>query len=323
MLGGAFTAFRRYWKPLTGVVLVVQGIGILLIAAAIGLAAVGLDTRFAAVFNLPDGETPAAGDVAALLLYLAPVAVLLMLIMVLLTGMIGAACPAVIQEAVLGRPVTFSALWRRCWSRLPSVLGVLLCVGLLAGGPVLVLYALCFPPLLSAAAHDAAPPAAVFLLPVGLLLWLPVLLWLAIRFSLAPAVAVCEGLGPIAAMRRSSRLVAGGWWRTCGISAAAYLLASVVGYIVQLPFTFLGIFALVPAVFATADEARPGTLVLGIIGYVVCALIGTVIASVFQLGYPHLVLSLLYVDQRIRKENLAEALVASFTPPAGPGPAGV
>ncbi|MFH7599692.1 hypothetical protein WDV06_32020 [Streptomyces racemochromogenes] len=322
VLGGAFTAFRRHWKPLTGAVLLVQGIGILLVAAAIGLAAIGVRNEFAAVFDLPAGETPAAGDVAALLLWLAPVVVLFTVTMVLLTAMIGALCPAVIQEAVLGRPVTFSALWRRCWSRLPAVLGVVLCVGLLTGGPLLLLYAACVLPALTAVAHDAAPPVGVFLLPVGMLLWMPFAVWLTVRFSLAPAVAVCEGLGPVAAMRRSSRLVEGAWWRTCGIGALAYLLAAVVGSVVQLPFTFIGLFALIPAVTATGDAAQPSTLVFGLMGYMACVLLGSVIGSVLQLGYSQLVLALLYVDQRMRKENLAQALIASAADSAAPAPPG-
>lgn len=316
VLGGAFTAFRRYWKPLTGVILLVQGIGILLVALAIGITAVGLDSRLKAVFDLPEGQAPAADDVVALLLYGIPVAVLLLLTLVLLTATISALCPAVIQEAVLGRPATFSALWRRCWSRLPSVLGVLLCVGLLAGGPVMVLYAACIPPII-ASAHDASPPMAVFVLLLGLLLWMPVAVWVTIRFGLAPAVAVCEGLGPVAAMRRSWQLVGGGWWRTFGIAGLAYLLAAVVGYIVQMPFALLGLFALVPAVMTAGETGDPGTLLFGFGGYLVCVMIGMAIGSVFQLVYPHLVLSLLYVDHRIRKENLAEALAAGMTAPAG------
>ncbi|GAA0289069.1 hypothetical protein GCM10010302_29250 [Streptomyces polychromogenes] len=321
VLSGAFTTFRRHWKPLTGVILLVQGVGILLVAAAVGFAAFGLDSRFAAVFDRPDGEGPAAGDVASLFLYLAPVLVLTVVTVVLGAGMLAALCPAVIQEAVLGRPVTFGAMWRRCWSRLPSVLGVLLCVGLLTGGPLLVLYAVCFPPIVMSV-HDASPPAAVFVLLLGVLLWMPVLVWLGVRYSLAPAVAVCEGLGPVAAMRRSARLVSGGWWRTFGIAGLAYLVASAVGYVIQMPFVLLGFFSLIPALIAMGDAADPGTLLLGVVGYVVCMLVGSVLGSVFQVGYPQLVLSLLYVDQRIRKEDLAESLAVAASLPAQPGPAG-
>ncbi|RKT02553.1 hypothetical protein BX286_0461 [Streptomyces sp. 3211.6] len=322
VIGGAFRAFRSYWKPLVGIIMLVQGIGFLLVAVAIGITVAGIRPRFAAVFDVPSGERPAGEDVAALLLYLAPVVVLLVLTMVLLGGLITSLAPAVIQEAVLGRPATFGAMWRRCWSRLPSVLGTLLCTGLLAGGPMLVLYALFFSWLVTSG--DRWVTALPVFMMIVFLVGMPVMLWLTVRFSLAPAVAVCEGLGPVEAMRRSSRLVSGGWWRTFGIAALGNLLGAAVGYAVQLPFAFLGMFALFPTVLATGDAADPSTLLFGMVVYVACILLGTAVGAVFQLGYPQLVLSLLYVDQRIRKENLAEALLASAaaTPPAGAYPAG-
>ncbi|MEU8436614.1 hypothetical protein AB0F18_27650 [Streptomyces sp. NPDC029216] len=327
VLGGAFSAFRRYWKPMTGIILAVQGLGLLLVVAAIGVAALGAHDRFAAVFDRPKGDPPAADDVAALLLYFAPVAVLALVTLTLCTGMLTALCPAVIQEAVLGRPTTFAALWRRCWSRLPSVLGVVLCVGLFTAGPVLALYAVCFPLMIMPGDRPGPSPVVLLVTVMGVLLWMPVAVWLAVRFSLAPAVAVCEGLGPVAAMRRSARLVGGGWWRTFGITALGYLLATVVGYVVQLPFVLIGVFALVPTIMGAGDGGDPAALVLGFGVYLASILLGTAVSAVFQVGYPQLVLSLLYVDQRIRKENLAEALVASAAAPApgrpaGPGPAG-
>ncbi|MFB0629513.1 hypothetical protein [Streptomyces sp. AB3(2024)] len=319
LLGGAFSAFRRCWKPLTGVILGVQGIGILLVAAAIGFAALGAGTRFDAVFDLGPDERPAGADVMALLVYFVPAVVLMLVTMMLGMALIAALCPALIQEAVLGRPTTVRAMWRRSWSRLPSVLGVVLLIGLIAGGPIIVLYAICFP-LIIMGTDGSGPPPAVFLLFLGALLWTPVSVWLTIRFSLAPAVAVCEGLGPVAALRRSTRLVSGGWWRVFGVSLLAYLMATVVGYIIQLPFTLIGMFALFPAMLAAGDEGSDATtLIIGIVVYALFVMLGVAISGVFQFGYPQLVLSLLYVDQRMRKENLAEGLIASVHAAPEPG----
>ncbi|MFF4367068.1 hypothetical protein [Streptomyces sp. NPDC001594] len=320
VIGGAFKAFRGYWKPLVGIILLVQGLGTLLVAAAIGITVAGIRPRLHAVFDVPAGEPAAPDDVASLLLYLAPVGVLLLLTMALVGGVITTLAPAVIQEAVLGRPATFGAMWRRSWSRLPSVLGVLVCVGLLAGGPMLVLYAV-FLPWAVTSGHAGVTALPAFLM-VASLVAMPLAVWLTFRFSLAPAVAVCEGLGPIAAMRRSSHLVRGGWWRTFGIALLGYLLGMAIGYAIQLPFTFLGMFALFPAMLASGEAGTPDSLLIGIVVYVVCIMLGTAVAAVVQLGYPQLVLSLLYVDRRIRKENLAEALLASVAPAASAVPAG-
>ncbi|MET9885778.1 hypothetical protein ABZZ20_22090 [Streptomyces sp. NPDC006430] len=73
---------------------------------------------------------------------------------------------------------------------------------------MLLLYAICIP-LIVTSWDGSRPPAALFVLFLGLFVCLPVSVWLATRFSLAPAAAVCEGLGPVAALRRSSRLVGG------------------------------------------------------------------------------------------------------------------
>ncbi len=314
MLGGAFAAFRRYWKPLVGVMLVVQGIGILLVTAAIGITVATVYSRFSAVFDLEPGQQPGSADVMALLLAFVPAGVLLLLTGTFGAAMISALCPAVVQEAVLGRPTTFGTMWRRCWSRLSSVLGTVLLTGLIAGGPMLLLYAICVP-LIIASMDASGPPAALFVLILGILVCMPLSVWLLTRFSLAPAAAVCEGLGPAAALRRSSQLVRDGWWRVFGVTMLAYVVAMCAGYAIQMPFTFVGMFALVPALTGAGDGGpEPSGLILGVVVYVISMLIGGLISSLFQLGYPQLVTALLYVDQRMRKENLGAALIASAAP---------
>jgi hypothetical protein len=48
--------------------------------------------------------------------------------------------------------------------------------------------------------------------------------WLAIRCYFAAQVAAVDGVGPVAAMRRSSDLVQGAWWRTFGCVVATAVL---------------------------------------------------------------------------------------------------
>ncbi|MFD9339085.1 hypothetical protein ACFWBF_32565 [Streptomyces sp. NPDC060028] len=321
IIGGAFATFRRYWKPLVGVMLAVQGFGILLVAAAIGIAAAAVHSRFSAVFDLPRGQRADGADVMALVLAFVPAGVLLMVTMTLGAGMISALCPAVVQEAVLGRPTTFGAMWRRCWSRLPAVLGTVLLAGLIAGGPMLVVYAICIP--LIVTSDGSGPPAALFALFLGILVCMPVSVWLATRFSLGPAAAVCEGLGPVAALRRSSRLVSDGWWRVFGITMLAYLVATAVGYAIQMPFGFVGMVALFPTMMEGGNgDVDPSALIFGIVVYAISMLVGGAISMLFQFGYPQLVIALLYVDQRMRKEDLAATLIAAAAPTT-PAPEGM
>ncbi|WP_158754701.1 hypothetical protein [Streptomyces sp. NRRL F-2580] len=311
ILNGAFTTFRRYAKPLIGVMLAVQAVGVMIMVAAIGVTVAVTQDRFAAVFDLAPGEDPDGADVAALFLSFVPAGVLLLVVVTLCAAMIAALCPAVVQEAVVGRPTTFVAMWSRCWSRLPSVLGTLLLTGLIVGGPILVLYAVCIP-LIVMSADGSGPPAALAVLIPGVLLYLPVAAWLMTRFSLAPAVAVCEGLGPVASLRRSSQLVSGGWWRVFGISLVGSIVAGAVGYAIQMPFGLVGMVSLVPALSAGSEgHADPEEIIVGIIVYAIAVLVGGVLSALFQYGFPSLVNALLYVDLRMRKENLAEALIAT------------
>jgi hypothetical protein len=46
---------------------------------------------------------------------------------------------------------------------------------------------------------------------IPFLFLIPVAIWLAVRWALVVPVVVLEGLGPLAAIRRSSRLVRGDW----------------------------------------------------------------------------------------------------------------
>lgn len=321
VIGGAFEAFRRYWKPVVGIMLAVQGAGILLVAAAIGIGIAAAYNRFPAVFDLEPGQSPDSADVTALLLAFVPAAVLLLVTVTLGAAVISALGPAVVQEAVLGRPTTVGAMWRRCRSRLLPVLGTVLLAALIAGGPMILLYAVCVP-LIVMSADGSGPPAALLVLFLGLFACLPLYVWLATRFSLAPAAAVCERLGPVEALRRSARLVDGGWWRVFGVTLVGYIVATAAAYVIQMPFGFVGMFALFPTLGELDDGGGdPGKVILGAVVYAVSMLIGGVIGTLFQYGYPQLVIALLYVDQRIRKENLAPTLIAAATASASTTPA--
>ncbi len=64
--------------------------------------------------------------------------------------------------------------------------------------------------------------------------------WLAIRCYFAAQAAALDGLGPSAAMRRSSELVQGRWWRTFGCLVATGLLLGLIGSIATNAFAASG-----------------------------------------------------------------------------------
>jgi hypothetical protein len=78
-------------------------------------------------------------------------------------------------------------------------------------------------------------------------------IWLAIRCYFAAQAAALDGLGPGAAMRRSSDLVHGQWWRTCGCLIATGLLLAVAGSIATNAFAASGSGALFVAGTAIAE----------------------------------------------------------------------
>ncbi|WP_051795114.1 hypothetical protein [Streptomyces sp. NRRL S-87] len=326
VLAGAFSTFGRYWKQLVGVMLAVQGAGLLVVVGAVALGLGLVWEHLDGVFDLPAGATPADEDLVPVLWTLVPLGLLLCALMLLGWAVISSLVPNVLQEAVLGRRTTFGAMFRRSWSRLPAMLGTLLLTMVTAGLPWLVALVVGIVVAATADYSQPEPPGALLALPLIVLLALPLTVWLGVKFSLAPAVVVMEKLGPVAALRRSSRLVKDSWWRIFGITLLTLAIAAVIGYLIQLPFMLVGFFAMVPTAFAAADpDAGTGALVGGMVVYFLSILIGTVVSQVFQMGLPQLASGLLYVDQRIRREDLAPSLAAAAAaapaqPPVPGGP---
>lgn len=183
---------------------------------------------------------------------------------------------AVLRPAVLGRPATARTLLRAAGPRFAAVLGTQLLVLGAVAGPGAAVLAAGLPPLLAAAT-------------------LPAALGFGVLFALGPTVAVCEGLGPIGALRRSARLVRGAWWRTLGLTALAAAIALAAAYAVQLPFAFAGALSLIPAVDGGFAHATLTAL-------------GGMAAQTLLLCFPQLTAGLLYADRRLRREDLAGEL---------------
>jgi len=79
-------------------------------------------------------------------------------------------------------------------------------------------------------------------------------IWLAIRCYFAAQAAAVEGLAAAPAMRRSSDLVRGHWWRTCGCVVATALMLGFVGSIATSAFAASGNGALFVAGAAVVES---------------------------------------------------------------------
>ncbi|WP_406001566.1 hypothetical protein [Streptomyces sp. NBC_00829] len=315
ILGGAFTTIGRYWKPLFGIALAVYGAATVAFGAALAIAYALVDDHLRAVSDASRETPPMWDDIRPLLLAFVAVWLIGVITMLLATAMVYASCPAILQDAVLGRPATFGVVWRRAAARVPAVIGTVFLTGLIFLVP-LALFVTAFVSLtVTLIASDGGgyilPPLAF----LGALATAPLGVWLWVKFSLAPAAAVFEGQGAVAAMRRSAQLVRGDWWRIFGITVLAAMTAAVTSYVMQIPLSVLEV---IPGLLGT-DDLRSGATVSQVLvslgGTLAVGVAGQLITQIAVAAFPQLVTSLLYVDRRIRTENLAAALAEAAAVP--------
>jgi hypothetical protein len=184
----------------------------------------------------------------------------------ILTGCIA----AVVSEAILGRSATLSEAWGRVRRRFWALIGTALLSGLIIFGGFLLLVL----------------PAFYF----------------AVVFALAGPVLILENASPTRALRRSWDLVKGNWWRVFGIILLTYLIAGMIGFVIQVPFGLAGGTGLL---VAQEDAASLSTGDIALLAF--AAAIASAITGPFISG----VMSLLYVDRRMRREGLDVTLAAT------------
>ena len=219
---------------------------------------------------------------------------------ILLDGVLSVA----VSQLVIGKKITFKQSWALVKPRLWSMLGASLLSMLAVGSPLLVLVILFFMSLYSGPGSDA------FFSLFGLLLALAVPVVLAsyvisIRFLYAPICAVLEEKGPIEAVKRSWALTSGSFWVTLG---RVILINVVVGFIAGMIVQIIGIIAVIFMFTILGDPSSdPSTVWSTIILY---GVISALQMLAYSLVVPILAAyqTLMYVDEKIRKENFAPLL---------------
>jgi hypothetical protein len=198
----------------------------------------------------------------------------------------------VVGQAVLGRPLGFADAWRRAGTRVPRLLVTVVLVGLAVGAVWLGLLGLW----LLLALTDPPVGLVVAVVLLSLLVALPLSLFLGVRLALATPAVMLESdaagpIGPATAVRRSWRLVSGAWWRTFGIVLLGAVIAGALSQVVAVPLNIV----------ASALALDPTVAVLA-------GLVAAGIGQAVALPVSGLVLGLVYVDRRIRAEQLDMAL---------------
>lgn len=299
LLDGALTTVRRYPRltlGLAALVLTVQQLIGVLAQLAGGLApslpaSPGLGGSLSGSFGSALASTFTGAAVVLFALQFVVAAVL----GVVLTGML----VVVVAEAVLGRPIGLAQLWDRVRPRFWALLGASVLAELLPWAG-LVLAALVGVAI--GLAFGSTPGIVVgVLLGVVLLVFPGIPLWT--LYSLTAPALVLERLGPMAALRRSWRLVLPGFWRVLGIRLLSLVIAGIISQIVLVPFLIVvGVVA-----FGGSGGTGEPTGALRLVVVLVSALGGVVAGTITQ-PFVAGVVALLYVDRRMRGEGLDIAL---------------
>jgi hypothetical protein len=144
----------------------------------------------------------------------------------------------------------------------------------------------------------AGPAVLVLLLAV-----IPAAFYLGNCWSLATPALLFEDAGPVQALKRSYALVRGSWWRVLGVLMVGVLLVSILSGILQ------GILTLVPAALADGND-----VVLAL-----TAVIAGTVAVTLTTPFTAAIFSLVYFDQRVRREGFDLALLAEGLGEQAPG----
>ena len=117
---------------------------------------------------------------------------------------------------------------------------------------------------------------------------IPVVIWVAIRWSVSIPALFAEGIGPVKALGRSWNLVRDNWWRTLGILIIVSIMVSLIQTALQV--LFVGVASVVPGL---NGDLRAG--VVTTLTTLVDALVGAITP---------IAITMLYLDLRVRKEGL-------------------
>ena len=206
-----------------------------------------------------------------------------------------------VWDAVLGRKSSPADAWHRFSPRFVPVLLATLLIGIIEFVViVLVLLVFMIPFFLvvvnaaSARSYDSASAgiggalSIIFLMIVALIV---VACFFTVKFAFTSSAVVLEGLGPVDAIKRSWSLSKGSFWRILG----RILL---IGVVIGLISSVLG--AVVGAILGVGANAADSVGMLVAFSAFVSALLSAVVIPVQSSFY-----TLMYLDERMRKENLA------------------
>ncbi|WP_371151712.1 hypothetical protein [Buchananella felis] len=287
ILDGAFAAMRS--NP--GVMFGFSFLFTLVISALSAVSFIPFENMLDSMLASPDGD-----DLFALTNYEVITAISAFLAYSIATTMLMGLLVLPVGRAALGRVISFSQLWQEAKGRLLRLLALsaiitllTLIASLVVMSPALVLIFL----LAGSISNGGLLLVLSFLLSIGGIVLSMVLY---IRLSAAPAVLVLEKATILQSFKRSWSLTAGNFWRVFGILAVSSLITIAIGAALEM--------ALALPILAAFSLTLEG----GGAGAYWPLLIVTVVKQAFSLAivlpFTAAVMSLVYIDLRIRKEGL-------------------
>jgi hypothetical protein len=191
-----------------------------------------------------------------------------------------AACFRALADAYLGTEPSARRSLSFGLRRVPRLLSLyvlyFLAFGLVIGG-------------IAALAALTGPAVLILLLPA-----IPAAIYVANAWTLSTPALLFEGVGPVQALKRSFGLVKGSWWRVLGIIFVGVLLVSLLSGVLQ------GMLTLIPASLAEGND-----VVLA-----VSAVIAGTVSVTLTTPFTAAIITLVYFDQRVRREGFDLELLA-------------
>jgi hypothetical protein len=287
LLAGTFATIRRHWRP-TVVLSLVIGLVFGAVALVLERAAVQ-DPDYRRAVTGDDVHTSLhytvyhSGFTGASLLVTVAQAVLSSALLALVTG-----------NAVIGRPSPLGTVCRDGLRRLLPMLGLAVLESLVIVLPVVV----CALPGLAVldAGHETG---GIGLIGLGIMAGSLASCWLYVSTSLAAPALVLERSGVLTSLRRSFKLVRGAWWRVFGVELLVLLVTLITGIVVDL---LVDLFAGGGSTFGLLTSTDPGALASW--SALITVGVASLVAGLFTLPLTAYARSLLYMDLRIRREEL-------------------
>ena len=135
--------------------------------------------------------------------------------------LVQAALTSAVADTYLGKPVTIASAYKSVWSIILPIIGTYLLVGAMfgLGGGVIAFIGM--------VAKSSGSKGLALIVVVAIIAAVPLVFYLAIRWALLGPIVIVERRFGLSALRRSSDLIQGVWWRTLGLVLVAAIIVRV------------------------------------------------------------------------------------------------